>query len=500
MAATAKRNFAPRTIWTGDNLDILRGINSETVNLIYLDPPFNSNRTYSAPIGSKAAGAAFKDAWTLDDLDVAWLGLIADRHPAMYRVIEASGASHSNGMKAYLCMMGIRLLEMHRVLAPTGSVYLHCDPTASHYLRALMDAIFGRVNFRSEIVWRRSNAHNKLSKQYGPIHDILLFFTKSDSCTFNPQYRPYTKDYVRTRFPYSDGRGRYQSNVLTGAGERTGDSGIRWGGYDPTEQGRHWAIPTKIKQTLAKADSLSIADWLTAMDEQGLILHPKKKSASPRYKQYLDTSFGIVLQDVWAYQTGSRGALWNSNEGIDEDVKWLDNEKERVGYPTQKPLGLLNRVISTSSNPGDVVMDPFCGCATACVAADNLQREWVGIDISPKAVELVHMRLRDALGELYHAGMVTARADIPQRTDIESPIPYRLNKHVLFGQQEGLCAGCLSEFPYRAFEVDHMIPQSRGGTDHIDNLQLLCSSCNRIKGDRPMEFLMARLAEFLRTA
>ena len=151
-----ERNFAPRTIWTGDNLDILRGINSETVDLIYLDPPFNSNRTYSAPIGSKAAGAAFKDSWALDDLDTAWLGLIADLHPAMYRVIEAAGASHSDGMKSYLCMMGVRLLEMRRVLAPTGSIYLHCDPTASHYLRALMDAIFGRVNFRSEIVWRRS--------------------------------------------------------------------------------------------------------------------------------------------------------------------------------------------------------------------------------------------------------------------------------------------------------------------------------------------------------
>ena len=168
--------------------------------------------------------------------------------------------------------------------------------------------------------------------------------------------------------------------------------------------------------------------------------------------------------------------------------------------PTQKPLALLNRIIKASSNPGDVVLDPFCGCATACVAADNLQREWVGIDISQKAVELVHMRLRDTLGELYHAGMVTARTDIPQRTDIEAPINYRQNRHVLFGEHEGKCNGCKMEFPFKMFEVDHVVPRSRGGTDHKSNLQLLCSPCNRIKGDRPMEYLMARLAEYARPA
>ena len=174
--------------------------------------------------------------------------------------------------------------------------------------------------------------------------------------------------------------------------------------------------------------------------------------------------------------------------------------KERIGYPTQKPLALLNRIIEASSNPGDVVLDPFCGCATACVAADNLGREWLGIDISPKAVELVHMRLRDTLGELYHAGLVTARTDIPQRTDIEAPINYRQNRHVLFGEQEGKCNGCKMEFPFKMFEVDHQVPRSRGGTDHKSNLQLLCSPCNRIKGARPMEYLMARLAEYARPA
>ena len=158
-------------------------------------------------------------------------------------------------------------------------------------------------------------------------------------------------------------------------------------------------------------------------------------------------------------------------------------------------LALLERIIKASSNEGDIVLDPFCGCATACVAADNLGRKWVGIDISPKAVELVNMRLQQTMGSLFHHGYVTARTDIPRRTDIETPIPYRQNKHVLFGQQEGLCNGCRTEFPFRIFEVDHIIPQSRGGTDHLENLQLLCPSCNRIKGDRPQEYLVARLAE-----
>ena len=410
-----ERNFAPRTIWTGDNLDILRGINSETVDLIYLDPPFNSNRDYAAPIGSKAAGAAFKDTWTLSDLDVAWLGLIAERHPGMYRVIEAAGVvAHSDGMKAYLCMMAVRLLEMHRVLAPSGSIYLHCDPTASHYLKLLMDAIFGRGNFRNEIVWHYRRWTGKANR-FQRLHDIVFFYSKSDSYQFNVLYTDYT----------------------TGSRQRK---------------------------------------------EQG-VLHRFKQGDAP------------VLVSVGSVD----------KKGVPENDVWhipfiAPSAKERIGYPTQKPLVLLERIIQASSNSGDVVLDPFCGCATACVAADNAQREWVGIDISPLAVELVHRRLRDTLGGLYHAGMVTERADIPMRTDIEVPIPYRLNKHVLFGQQEGLCAGCRSEFPYRAFEVDHVIPQSRGGTDHIDNLQLLCSSCNRIKGNRAMEYLMARLAEYKRTA
>ena len=444
MAATAKRNFAPRTIWTGDNLDILRGINSETVDLIYLDPPFNSNRTYSAPIGSKAAGAAFKDSWTLDDLDVAWLGLIADQHPAMYRVIDAAGVAHSDGMKSYLCMMGVRLLEMRRVLAPVGSIYLHCDPTASHYLKLLMDAVFGRTSYRNEIAWRRGKgATRTLSSQFPRNHDYILWYSKTDNWTYQRQLKPYAdKTLAMYRHDDGDGRGPYRHQELRTYGDET---------------------RKRFRQ-------------------EGKIA--KSSTGREVLKQHLSDKQGVAID-----------AIWDDIGGMAHGAA-----REHTGYPTQKPLALLNRIIEASSNPGDVVLDPFCGCATACVAADNMQREWLGIDISPKAVELVHMRLRDTLGGLYHAGMVTARTDIPQRTDIESPIPYRLNKHVLFGQQEGLCNGCRSEFPYRAFEVDHVIPQSRGGTDHIDNLQLLCSSCNRIKGNRPMEYLMARLTEYSRSA
>ena len=215
---------------------------------------------------------------------------------------------------------------------------------------------------------------------------------------------------------------------------------------------------------------------MDALSNAGLI--DWTKTGYPRLKRYLEASEGEAVSDFI-------GDIQNVN----------NRSKEHIGYPTQKPIALLERIITASSDPHDVVLDPFCGCATACVAADQLGRRWVGIDISSKAVELVNMRLQQTMGSLFHHGYVTARTDILQRTDIEAPIPYRQNKHVLFGQQEGRCNGCKGEFLFKLFEVDHVVPRSRGGTDHLANLQLLCSSCNRIKGDRPQEYLMARLAE-----
>ena len=402
-------NFADRTIWTGDNLDILRGLNSVSVDLIYLDPPFNSNRSYAAPVGSAAAGAAFKDTWTLSDLDVAWMGLIADEQPAMYQVLQAAGMTHGKGMQSYLCMMAIRLLQMKRVLKDTGSVYLHCDPTASHYLKMLMDSIFGQRNFVNEVIWYYRGAGVPKTAR-ARRHDVLLWYAnKVGSHYFNP-------DPIRQ--PYAEATVERFSHYI---GNVRGDSDFGQQSLNP--QGKH---------------------------PDDVITH---------------------IQPI------------------------APSAKTRIGYPTQKPIELLEDIIASSSNEGDIVLDPFCGCATACVAAENLDRHWIGIDISPKAVELVNMRLQESMGDLFHNQLVTVRTDIPRRTDIDVPVPYRQNKHVLFGQQEGRCNGCRVAFEFRNFTIDHIIPEHRGGTDHVENLQLLCGHCNSVKGDRPQEYLVARLRE-----
>ena len=492
-------NVKNRTLFTGDNLDVMRGINSESADLIYLDPPFNSNKNYSAPVGSEAAGAAFKDTWTLSDVDIAWIGIIAEKDEALAAVINAAGLSHGKGMKSYLTMMVVRLLEMKRILKPTGSIYLHCDPTASHYLKLVMDCVLGPVNFRSEIIWRRSNAHNKLAKQYGPIHDTLLFYSKGKRFTFHPGRTSYTSTYVKKGFPHSDSRGEYQSNVLTGSGTREGESGDRWRGYDPTPHGRHWAIPSSIRDLIKfSTENDSVQQILAKLDVLSLIIHPKTIGKMPRYKQYLSSSHGVLYQDIWSFQPGTQGVLWNSTEGIDEDVKWLDNEPERVGYPTQKPLGLLSRIIESSSNEGDIILDPFCGCATALVAGEMLNRQWIGIDLSSLAVKLVLSRLQNAAddGALLGGGQlpnVHHRTDIPKRTDIGKLPPYKTHKHTLYGHQEGRCAGCQIHFPFVNFTIDHIVPQSKGGTDHPANLQLLCNACNSKKGTMDQAVFIAKL-------
>ncbi|MYK69854.1 MAG: site-specific DNA-methyltransferase, partial [Gammaproteobacteria bacterium] len=217
-------NWSNRTLWTGDNLDIMRGMNSESVDLIYLDPPFNSNRDYAAPIGSEAAGAAFKDTWTLSDVDEAWHGEIADRQPALYAILDAAGMAHGKGMKSYLIMMAVRLLEMQRLLKATGSIYLHCDPTASHYLKMLMDSIFGGRNFRNDISWKRKAGRGEtqnVAVRFGVTSDVLLFYAKSPVTTLNRQYRESDPAYIKSKFNKVNEQGRrYQLDNLTSPSPR----------------------------------------------------------------------------------------------------------------------------------------------------------------------------------------------------------------------------------------------------------------------------------------
>jgi site-specific DNA-methyltransferase (adenine-specific) len=297
-------------------------------------------------------------------------------------------------------MMAPRLVELHRVLKETGSLYLHCDPTASAYLKMMLDGIFDPVNFRNEIVWRRTNAHNKLSRQYVPIHDTILFYARSKQAKVHPGRRPYLKNYVKENFPYKDARGFYQSNVLTGSGTRTGESGKPWRNYNPTPKGRHWAIPEKLLNELPEIErTLPVQEILERLDKRELLLHPRSATSLPRYKQYLESSTGVLYQDIWGYQPGTSGLLAGSSESIDQDVKWLDSEDEKLGYQTQKPIGVIERILQTSTNPGDVVLDPFCGCGTTIHAAQKLDRRWIGIDITYLAINLIKRRLKDAFGE-----------------------------------------------------------------------------------------------------
>ncbi len=385
----------------GDNLDVLRGFAPESVDLVYLDPPFNSNANYNVlfktPQGqeSQAQIEAFEDTWHWgEQAEGEYRDLLRQENTDVAQMMEALRRFlGENDMMAYLTMMANRLLRLHNVLKPTGSLYLHCDPTASHYLKIVLDGVFGKENFRSEIIWRRTSSHNKTTKQYGPIHDTILFYSKSGTFVFHPEKTPLSLSYISEQFRQEDARGKYRLNEIMGAGIRHGESGESWRGYDPSSRDRHWAIPASLKDFLPdRGRGLKTHDQLDALYQLGLVV--VSSTGRPTYKQY--ASDGIFYQDIWAYQPGTGGCLFNTPHPIDYDVKWLDNEEEKLGYPTQKPLGLLERIILTSSNPGDVVLDPFCGCGTALHAAQKLGRQWIGIDITHLAISLIEKRLRDA--------------------------------------------------------------------------------------------------------
>ena len=469
-------NWKDKTIFIGDNLHVMRGMNSNSVDLIYLDPPFNSNQDFAAPIGSQAAGAAFKDTWTLSDIDEAEHGELAEQAPSLHTVIQAAREAHGKGMQSYLIMMSTRLLEMKRLLKDTGSIYLHCDPTASHYLKLVMDAVFGRDNCRNEVIWKRTSTKS-LAKRYAVNTDRILYYVKSNGATWNQQYTPYDDEYIQKTFRHQDKHGRWGTVDLSGGKAGSERAYMPFKGIEPPP-GRAWAPPTRNKfpasAQVLLPDNYEALDQLAkceALDDAGLLHWSKGGKGRPRWKKYLSAMPGVVAGDLVLDTPPVKG-------------------KEDTGYPTQKPIALLERIIKASSNRGDVVFDPFCGCATTLVAADRLQRSWVGIDISSKAAELVVTRIKDDQGLFQE---IIARDDYPSRTDMSDIPPARTHKHSLYGLQEGICGGCEIHFPFRNLTIDHKIPRSKGGTDHFENLWLLCGACNSMKGTGTVAEMRARL-------
>ena len=359
----------PNTLYYGDNLKVLREyVADESVDLVYLDPPFNSNADYNVLFaeksGEKSAGQiqAFKDTWQWDAEAAANFadavgsgGRVADAMAAFAKLVPRSD------LLAYLSMMAPRLVELRRVLKPTGSLYLHCDPTASHYLKLLLDAVFGPENFRSEISWKRSASHGG-AQNFHDVHDTILYVVKSDDYTWTAPRIPHDESYLESHYGSVDPDGhRYQLVSAHGAGPgpaRTfGDRLIE------PPQGRHWM------------DQDTIDEWM----RKGLVVFTR--TGMPRFKRYLTATDGRPIPNVWT------------------DIFPLNSQaQERLGYPTQKPEALLERIIAASSNVGDVVLDPFCGCGTTIAAAQKMDRQWIGIDITHLAVGLIKRRLADMFG------------------------------------------------------------------------------------------------------
>ena len=427
----AALNFQNRTLFKGDNLDFLRGMNSETVDLVATDPPFNKGKDFHATPESLAAGARFQDRWTWDDdVQPDWVDDIKDDEPRVYSLINHVVGGIDNDPKtrkrlggredlaAFLCFMGVRLIEMRRVLKDTGSLYLHCDPTASHYLKSLMDAIFGDKNFRNEIVWAYTGPGSPGMRQFNRKHDIILWYSKGKSWTFN------------------------------------GDE-IR--------------IPHKSLST--NRAGRVIADALT----------PDMR------EQYLKRG---KIPESWWPNFSPVGRI----------------KSERVGYPTQKPLALYERIIKASSNEGDMVLDPFCGCATTPIAAERLGRRWVGMDLWDGAYDIVRRRMEDNRQLLANPdAQILYTQDAPVRTDGGDDAPtfeLRLQKQrpkdqwqklshtqmreILIDAQasaNGLvdCAGCGRSLEAEFMELDHINPRAQGGENWITNRILLCGPCNRRK-------------------
>ena len=490
-----EQNFPDNTLYEMDNLEVLRGMNSETVDLIATDPPFNTKRNRSGTAGFYEDRWKWgdkrtpPDQWKWNEVHPIWLESIKDDNPALSQAIEAARVTHADDTAAFLCFLSVRLLEMHRILKDTGSIYLHCDHTANAYIRMCMDAIFGKNNFRNEIIWERASSRAKgcqhPSKAFGKDTDTIFYYSKSKSATHNVITRPLTETEMEEKFPDIDEKGRrYNTEVpifrAPSMGERPNLCYEYKGFRNPHPSG--WRVSR---------------DNLKAMDEAGDIIWREGKS--PLRKSYADDYDGKPIGTLWINIPIAGG-------------------KERTGSPDQKPLKLYKRIIKAGSNEGDLVLDPFCGCATTIIAARNLNRRWVGIDrrldakyhvvcriagINKKERERLESQpdFADWVQNQMAKYEAHYRSDAPERTDngepaaptLEQVIPvaeeYALEHkemHKILVEQFGLkCWGCSFKPPdERYLELDHIDPRSSGGSNQLDNRALLCRPCNQKKSNR----------------
>lgn len=367
MGSSRQTQSGPRLLCAGDNLECLAQIERGAVTLAYLDPPFNSGRLYETVHsrgridGESQSSHAFVDHWEWSDYSASLAARLEEWLPtrAATLVRELARSFGQSEMAAYLVSMAPRLGEVHRLLSDTGSLYVHCDPAASHYLKIILDLIFGPENFRNEIIWKRTHAHSS-SRRYGPIHDCILFYSKTSRYTWNKVFSEYRQEYLDQYFTHRDDHGRYQLITCTAPGDRSGTRAhYEWKGKYPPP-GRHWAWRR---------------EQMEFFESEGKLIY--SASGTPRLKRYTTDGSGVLAQDIWT------------------DINRLDaHSEERVGYETQKPVELLKRIISASSSPGDTILDPFCGTGTTMVAAELLDRRWIGIDSSLLAACLALSRIR----------------------------------------------------------------------------------------------------------
>ena len=478
-------NVVPGTIYHMDNLDALRGMNSSIVDLIATDPPFNTGRN------RESVGGKYVDQWRWEEnVHRSWMDDIRDTNRPLVEVIEAAEHAHSENLGAFLCFLSVRLLEMKRVLKDTGSIYLHCDPTASHYIKAVMDAVFGAKNFRNEIVWKRQSSNNAVTKSYGKIADYILFYVMSEQATWNQVYQELSEIQLKRYRPDSSGR-LYKVENLT-VPSPSPNRMFEWRGTMPKNRG--WAYSREqLEELWTQGRIKTTRDGRPRLD--GLI-------------KYLDEQApGQKAQSIWT------------------DIPRVGNtSKARTGYPDQKPVSLYERIVAASSNPGDLVLDPFCGCGTTLVAARNLDRQSIGIDrnddakamilcnlASMKKAEVDEFRQKSQHTDPGWIDRILAKHEAsftdvpPERTDEDTeaipglPQVHRRQERALFSHAEmkdmlldqwGLqCWGCEFSLPdaprnRRYFDLDHINPKSGGGTNHLDNRAVLCGPCNGQKSDK----------------